>query len=265
MEFWRNDLTKIFLLFLILLLAGGCVQPRPEPPDGPYYLDSGISYLRDIPTYQGYIVGQLYRGDQVDRLAANDQGWWRVRSQRTHQLGWVQGELFSRSPVSIVYYYVIPDTLELRECPTNDCPPLHLLFRGDQVQKIEENDQGWWRVLILQTRNLGWAQAINFSDQSGADLPESPKDPFYYVAVKRVELHLKPVMDSAIVKTLQFNDRVKPLEENPWGWVKVSHPPSGTEGWVIRRNLESSQLKFPRPEVFIKSPRMRKPIEPEPM
>ena len=50
-------------------------------------------------------------------------------------------------------------TVHLRECPKDLCPALQLLSRGDQVQKIEQNDQGWWRVLVIESRNLGWLPA----------------------------------------------------------------------------------------------------------
>ncbi len=271
MSLGKIGLKNILPAFFILLMAAGCVEPRPEISPGPYYLNSGIAYLRDVPSYDGYVVGQLYRGDQAERLGINAQGWWRVRSSRTNQTGWVQGDLFGRDPVALVHYYVIPDSLELRESPDQEGPPLHLLFRGEQVQKIEENGRGWWRVLVPKTRNLGWVQAGDLSEKGGAALPEPPKSPFYYVAVRSVAMHSKPLKGAGIAKTLPFNEKVKLVEENPDGWVKVTHAPTGAEGWVDRRCLESSPQKFPRTQRFKKFPRWKKPgesdtlIEPEAM
>ena len=151
---------------LMLALAGACAAPPPPAPGGDYYLTSDMTYLRDAAGFDSHVVGQLYKGDQVERLDISESGWWRVRSGRTGQAGWVPSELLSPNPVPVVYFYVT-QTVSLRECPKEFCPSLQMLSRGDQVQKVEQNDQGWWRVLVAQSRNLGWLPAKVLAETSG--------------------------------------------------------------------------------------------------
>ncbi len=51
------------------------------------------------------------------------------------------------------------------KCPQKDCASLRLLNRGEQVQKVEENKQGWCRVLEAKGHTLGWVPASAVSDR----------------------------------------------------------------------------------------------------
>ena len=66
------------------------------------------------------------------KLGTGESGWWRVRSSRTGQAGWVPNELLSPKPVPVAYVYVT-QTVHLRERPKDLCPALQLLSRGAQV------------------------------------------------------------------------------------------------------------------------------------
>jgi len=254
----------ILTLALLLTLAGACAAPPPHPPEGDYYLITDLTYLRDAAIYDSNVVGLLYKGDQVGKLEVGNGGWWRVRSGRTGQTGWVAGELFSPTPVPIPLYYVTR-TVNLRECPQPACPALQLLSRGDQAQKIEENDQGWWRVLVVKSRNLGWLPGNTLVESLEELQAQEAEKPYFYVALRRLKLYREPQSEAEVVKLLQVNDQVEKLAENQSGWVKVRQPAGGAVGWVPGRYLETLPVKFPRPEKR-KRPRLKpaKPAETEP-
>jgi uncharacterized protein YgiM (DUF1202 family) len=245
MKDWGN-LRGILPLILILTLVGACNKTRPQTPAAYYFVTTEITYLRDGPGYESNVVAQLYKGDQVERLDVKDSGWWRVRSGRTDQMGWIQGELLSPDPVEIVYYYVTLNTVKLRECPQDDCPALQLLYRGDEVQKIEQNDLGWWRVLAAKSRSLGWLPAAAVVERLGESQAQKPGEPYYYVAVPRLKLRLEPLPSSKVIKILGLNDQVELLEKDPSGWNKVRQPSTGAVGWVAGRYLEALPVKAPR-------------------
>ena len=250
----RGNFRSILLSTLLLVLAGACATPPPPAPGGTFYLNSDMTYLRDAAGFESHVVGQLYKGDQVERLAIGESGWWRVRSGRTSQAGWVPSELLSPKPVPVVYVYVT-QTVHLRECPKEFCPALQLLSRGDEVQKVEQNDQGWWRVLVTKSRNLGWLTAKVLAPKLEEPQAKAPEPQYYFVVVRRLPLRREPLFNAEAITLLQFNDQVEKLEQNPAGWVKVRQPSSGGIGWVPERFLGTTPLKFPRFE----KPRKKKP------
>ena len=247
---------RLILLAAIVLIAGAaCAPQRPAAPEGgKYYVTTKITYLRDSPGYQGNLLGQLYLGDQVERLESHESGWWQVRSARSGQIGWVQGELLSPTPVLLVYFYVT-HTATLRECAQESCPSLQLVYRGDQVQKIEENDRGWVRVLVARSRTLGWLPGAAVSEQLEAAAGKA-EGPYYYVAVRTLKLRQHPALEAEVVKTLRLNDQLQKVEVNPTGWVKVRQPASGAVGWVMGRYLETLPVRW--------APRLKQPAAPKP-
>jgi uncharacterized protein YgiM (DUF1202 family) len=253
------------------MLAGTCATPPPSAPGGAFYLNPDMTYLRDGAGFESHVVGQLYKGEQVERLDISESGWWRVRSGRTGQTGWVPSELLSPKPVPLVYVYVT-QTVHLRECPKEFCPALQSLSRGDQVQKVEQNDQGWWRVLVAKSRNLGWLPAKVLSEKLEQPQAKAPEPQYYFVVVRRLTLRQEPLPNAKAVTLLQFNDQVEKLEQNQAGWIKVRQPASGGIGWVQERFTGTTPLKFPRFEKPVKkqpqSPRPGEtapPSEPEVM
>jgi SH3-like domain-containing protein len=242
----------------MVALAGACAAPPPPAPGGTFYLTSDMTYLRDAADFGSHVVGQLYKGDPVERLDIRETGWWRVHSGRTGQAGWVPAELLSPNPVPVVYVYVT-QTVHLRECPKDFCPTLQMLSRGDQVQKVEQNDQGWWRVLVVKSRNLGWLPAKVVAEHLEKSQAKAPEPQYYFVVVRRLTLRREPLPNAEAITLLQFNNQVEKLEQNP-GWVKVRQPASGAIGWVPERFLGTTPLKFPRFE----KPRKKKSQPPKP-
>jgi uncharacterized protein YgiM (DUF1202 family) len=234
------------VLIAFWVLVSSCAEVPPKPPGANFYVTPEIAYLRDRGSYEGNVLGQLYQGDQVERLGDFKSPWWQVRDVRSGQTGWIQKELLSPEPVASTYYYVNQDSLALRDCPQPTCASLQVLFRGDRVQKVAENDQGWWRILVPETRTLGWARAAALTEQVAETRSQGPQKSYLYVAVKKLNLRAKPDEQSELVKILGFNDQVQKLEETTTGWAKVRQPSSGALGWVKTSLLGNLPAAFPR-------------------
>ena len=237
---------RLITLSLLLGLACACAETQVvKPPEGPFFVTSEITYLLDSPGDGGNILGPLYRGDKVERVDAGESAWWRVRLQRSGQTGWVRKELLSPEPIATVFYYVNEDSMPLLECPRSDCLALQLLSRGDQVQRVEAGDGGWWRVLVIRSHSLGWMRASALTERL-ADTQQTPmRKPYYYVAVRKLMLRAAPSTRSGVIRTLQFNDQVQKLGETK-DWFKVRQPSSGALGWVSSRDLEALPMVAPR-------------------
>jgi len=236
---------------MITLLLGwtwSCAQTQVISTPGPFYVTPQYTYLRDSPGYAGNVVGQLSRGDEVKRVEVGESNWWRVELLRSGQRGWVRQELLSSEPVSTEFYYVSEDSVPLRECPGIDCHPLQMLYRGDQVKRVEEGEKGWWRILAVKSRSLGWVPAGVLTGTVEEARAQQPQKPYYYVAVRKLRLRAQPSPRSETIRTLQFNDQVKKIGETAEGWIKVRQPSSGAVGWVSIRALETLPLLAPRGE-----------------
>jgi SH3-like domain-containing protein len=242
----NSDLTRLITLILLLGLAWSCAKTQVvKPPEGPFYVTPEITYLLDSPGYGGNVLGPLYRGDKVERVDAGESAWWRVELQRSGQTGWVRKELLSPDAVATVFYYVNEDSMPLLECPRSDCLPLQLLFRAELVQRVEEGDHGWWRVLVIKSRSLGWVPASGLTERIEDAQQKQPRKPYYYVAVRKLILRAKPSNRGEVIRTLRFNDQVQKIWETK-DWFKVRQPASGALGWVISRDLETLPLIAPR-------------------
>ena len=250
--------TLLAPLILLLLLLCACASPPAPAPPAHFYLTPPLTYHRDAPSFEGNVLAQLYRGEQVERLDEIERGWWRVRANRTGQTGWVQGELFSPHSPPVTYLYVTVTTVPLRECPEEACPALQLLYGGDRVQELEEN-QEWARVLAEKSRTLGWLPKGVLAETPVTAQPRRPEKPYAYVAVPRLKVRLTPGLRVPVVKTLTLNDQVERLEANAAGWVRVRQPASGAVGWVQGRYLGALPAVSP-PRA---APAKKKPKAPE--
>jgi uncharacterized protein YgiM (DUF1202 family) len=226
------------LLLLILLMAGACQQPAYYPPPVYYYVTPPVTYLRDCPSYDCGVTTNLYSGDQVEFLDRNEYGWDRVRVTRTGAVGWIPEQLLSPAPVPPVYYVAL-NTVYLRDCADYNCRSLELLYRGDRVEKIEQNYLGWWRVKSNKTGNIGWVPA--------SALSPTPGPPYYYVNVTSLALRAGPSTGSKILTTLGFNQQVEWLGLGPGGWAQVRDTRTGIIGWAAARYLESFPVSYPKP------------------
>jgi uncharacterized protein YgiM (DUF1202 family) len=260
---WRW--SGIILLLLIALFIGSCVTKPEEAKPSVYYVTPVITYLKDCPGYDCKVVGELYRADRVEQVEVKDN-WWRVRLAGGTLAGWLQPELLSPTPVAAAYFYVTADSLELRECPSPDCPFRKILLKGDRVQKIDENDQGWLRVMVEKDATIGWILAAQVSDQaSKPEAKPAPEKEYYYTAGATVNLYSLPLFSSKVVKSLPLNEKVEKLVQHGQDWFKVRHPGSGAEGWAATKDLKTSPVTTePKPKKkFRKKPAPKKPPQPE--
>jgi uncharacterized protein YgiM (DUF1202 family) len=240
----RKSLTRLLLLTLLWLSAWSCATAPVTPPDVYFYVSQEITYLKDSPGEAGNVLGLLFKGDKVERVEEGQTDWWRVKVRRSGQTGWVRKGLLSAKPVPTAFYYVNADTVPLRECPGSDCLPLQMLFRGEQVQRVAEGDQGWWRVLVIKGHSLGWVPAAVLTARYAETQQKSARN-YYYVAVARLHLRAKPAPRSQVVRALKFNAQVEKLGESG-AWFKVRQSASGAVGWVLGRYLEKLPLIYPR-------------------
>jgi uncharacterized protein YgiM (DUF1202 family) len=270
----RGPWSSLFLLIGMALFVCSCTPKPLETNPSAYYATPVITYLKDCPGYDCKVMGELYRGDQVEQLEAKD-GWWRVQAKRNNLKGWLQPELLSSEPVPVDNYYVAVDSVELRECPSPDCPFRKILLKGDRVEKIAENDQGWLRVLVEKDASIGWIPLAQLSERPS--LPpiktEAGEKAYLYAAAATTNLHSLPLFSSKIVKTLPLNEKVEVLVQHGKDWYKVRHLLSGAEGWAAARDLKDSPVAAEPPKKkkrFRKKPAPPKPqpeapLEPEAM
>ena len=250
-----GNLTRLIMLILLLGLVFSCAKTQVvKPPEGAFFVTPETTYLRGNPGDDADVLGPLYRGDKVEIVDAGDSAWWRVELQRSGQRGWVRKELLSSDPVASVFYYVKEDTLPLLECPRHDCIPLQLLFRGDQVQRVEEGSQGWWRVLTIKTRSFGWVLASALTERFEDAQQKQIRKPYYYVAVRKLILRAQPSNRAQVIRTLRFNDQVQKIGETK-DWFQVRQPSTGALGWVISRDLETFLMIAPRGAPSKKEPK----------
>jgi len=270
---WRW--SSIMLLLCIAFCVGSCTPKPIEPkPSSVYYITPVVTYLKECPGYDCPAVGELYRADQVEQPEVKDN-WWRVQAKPSGLTGWLQPELLSPTPVTVEYYYVAADSLELRECPGPDCPFGKILFKGDRVQKIAENDQGWLRVLVEKDASIGWIPVSQITDQGAKPAAAPVEKSFLYAAGAQVNLHALPLFSSKIVKTVRLNEQLEKLAQHGQDWFKVRHPGSGAEGWVAARDLKTSPVTAeppkPKPKKRFRKkaappkPQEEAPLEPEAM
>jgi uncharacterized protein YgiM (DUF1202 family) len=266
---WSGFILFLFIPFFITSCAP--IPKQMETSPTVYYTTPVVTYLKECPAYDCKVVGELYRADRVEKVEVKDD-WWRVRLAGGTLTGWLQSELLSPTPVAAAYYYVAADTLELRECPSPDCPFRKILLRGDRVQKIDANHQGWLRVLVEKDASIGWILASQVTDR--AQKPEAkpaPEKDFYFAAASNVDLHSLPLFSSKVVKSLPLNEKVEKLAQHGKDWFKVRHPGSGAEGWTAAKDLKTSPVTQEPPKRkkrFRKkpaSPKPEAPLEPEAM
>ncbi len=269
--------SRIFMLLGLALFISSCTPKPLETKAAAYYATPVITYLKDCPANDCQVVGALYRGEQMEKLEVKD-GWWRVQTKRTNLKGWLRPELLSPEPVPLDNYYVAVDSLELRECPSPDCPFRKILLKGDRLEKIAENDQGWLRVLVEKDASIGWVPLAQLSDRlEQPPLQTEAEEKIYlYAAAAATNLHSLPLFSSKTVKTVPLNEKLEVLVQHGKDWYKVRHLLSGAEGWAAAKDLKSAPVEAPplKPKrKFRKKPAAPKsppppaeaPLEPEAM
>jgi uncharacterized protein YgiM (DUF1202 family) len=251
----RHALAAIVLAVAVLSLCS-CEPPRTYPVAPTYYyVLPATSYLRDCPSYDCGIVAQVFSGDRMEVIDRNDAGWARGRLERSGAIGWIPADLLSLAPLPATYY-VAASTIYLRECADYNCRSLELLYRGDRVEKIDQDYRGWWRVTSAKSRATGWIPASAVSPRPGP--------PYYYVAISSLALRSGPSTANKALTTLRLNSQVELLGMGSGGWAQVREVPSGIIGWVAFRYLETFPVSYPKTPAKRRAPAKKgAPEEPE--
>jgi uncharacterized protein YgiM (DUF1202 family) len=256
MVYHRRFSVPLLLILAAILMASCAVSP--VTPQGTYYVTPVVSYLRQCPQYDCEVAATLYQADALEFLDRKDNDWWQMHSDRTGQTGWIQSNLLSRTPVSVQTFYVVPEKLPLRECPTPDCPVSEILQQGDRVQKIVDHGHGWWRILVEKDKTIGWIPVDQVTENPvSAKVSVPPPASLLFVAPATLSLHVLPLASSPTVKVLNRNEKVEKLSESGAKWLKVRHPDSGAEGWTLARFLKEA-LVSAEPPIIRKKKRVKK-------
>ena len=109
-------------------------------------------------------------------------------------------------------YVVEAEAALLRDYPSPDSGILTRLDHSDQVEYLDANASGWWKVRSLRTGVVGWMT----SDLLAAAPPKLPlsiptKTEYSYVNTPSIDLRVIPLHSSATTGTVQLNDRVEKL------------------------------------------------------
>jgi uncharacterized protein YgiM (DUF1202 family) len=277
------SMTYAMMARIIIIGFLGCLVGCAITPHQPELLYSipAISYLRETPQYDSHVVAELYAADQVKLLNKSD-GWWQVQSLRNEKIGWTQRDLLSEVPIIAKKYYITADGVPLRDAPHEDITSRNLLSMGEQVQKLEQKG-GWWCVLVMKDKAIGWIPAKMASEtwpepsglagtpnltpekQEKAVSPGTPSHQpnHYFVAAGTLPMHIIPLKSSQVVKVLALNSEVLEISRNDSGWVKIRYLDTGAEGWSQARYLKTSPVtkksQIMTERKFRKKEHLRKP------
>ncbi len=136
----------------------------------------------------------------------------------------------------------------LRDNPSPDSGILTQLTRSDQVEYLESNASGWWKVRSLRTGVVGWMTSDLLTAVAPAPPPSSQPCPeYFYVNTVNIDLHSLPLYSSTVTGSVQLNDRLEKLGTSPKGWTKVRNPRKDKKGWLPTCYLSEKIVTSPLP------------------
>lgn len=127
-------------------------------------------------------------------------------------------------PVAPTYYYVVPPTTYLRDCPGYECGVMGEVYSGDRVIVLDRNNFGWARVQADRTGTIGWL--------AGDLLSPSPLPATFYVTLPSVYLRDCGDYNCRALELLQRGDRVEKIDQDYRGWWRVTSSRSHRTGWI---------------------------------
>jgi uncharacterized protein YgiM (DUF1202 family) len=137
-------------------IPGDLLSLSPIPPN--FYVAYSTVYLRDCADYNCRAVELMNRGDRVEKLDQDYRGWWRVRSYKTGNSGWVPASAVSVRP-GPPYFYVDVSSLALRAGPSTSSRILTTLSLNSQVEMLGSGVGGWVQVRDVRSGIIGWVAA----------------------------------------------------------------------------------------------------------
>jgi len=134
-----------------------------------YYVKTDSQPLLECPRLDCLPIQMLFRGAEVQKIAAGQKGWWRVLVLKSHSVGWIPSHTLThrieeaRQPTpGNLYYYVAVRRLGLRAIPTEHSTPFRTLKFNEQVAKIAET-KDWFKVRQPQSGAVGWVKSRGLS------------------------------------------------------------------------------------------------------
>lgn len=145
-------------------------------------------------------------------------------------------------------YVVEAEAALLRDQPSPESGILARLQRSDQVEYLDANATGWWKVRSLRTGVVGWMTSDLLTAAAAPPIPPSSalQGEYYYVNTPTTNLRIIPLHSSANTGTVQLNDRVEKLGASPEGWTKVRNTRDGRKGWLPTRYLSAKLIAAPK-------------------
>jgi len=130
-------------------------------PSSFYYVITDNVPLLELPKKDSTSLALLAKGERVTKLEGNPQGWWQIKTAATGIKGWLLSVALSKKPIinsepPRQYYYVAIRNLGLRAKPWIRDEIIKTLHFNEQVQKIAQNSQGWFKVRLPADGVQGW-------------------------------------------------------------------------------------------------------------
>jgi uncharacterized protein YgiM (DUF1202 family) len=132
-------------------------------PSSFYYVIQNNVPLLESPKSDSPSLSLLSKGDRVTKLEENSSGWWRIKVVTTGVEGWLPAVALDEKPIENKseqaekeYYYVALKNLDLRAKPWIKDASVKTLHFNEQVQRIAENSQGWFKVRVPADGIQGW-------------------------------------------------------------------------------------------------------------
>jgi SH3-like domain-containing protein len=175
------DLKGVRLLLAALLLAvGGCAGAASTPASPPpairtyYYVGARELSLKATPDPAGANGALVRMNERVESLERRG-AWFLVRTAGGQQ-GWANDRDLIREPVK--QFYVRRGGVHLRQAPEDRGATLERLRINDQVQVVEQGQQGWVRATVARTGSTGWLQSQDLSlDRVAVRRPSRRRSP----------------------------------------------------------------------------------------
>jgi uncharacterized protein YgiM (DUF1202 family) len=144
------------------------LSPKPVPNIF-YYVKMDSQPLLECPRIDCLPIQMVFRGTEVQKIAAGPNGWWRVLVLKSHSIGWIPADTLTdrieearQQTPERSYYYVAVRKLGLRAIPAERSPVFRTLKFNDQVAKIAEA-KGWFKVRQPSSGAVGWVKTRGLS------------------------------------------------------------------------------------------------------
>jgi uncharacterized protein YgiM (DUF1202 family) len=144
-------------------------------------------------------------------------------------------------------YYVTPPVTYLRDSPTYEAGEVAPIYLADQVERLENEQNGWWQVRSVANQQVGWMDGRLLS-------PDPVPVATYYAAQSGLPLRDFPGTDGPSRKRLAQGDELLQIDQDERGWTRVIVAKDKGIGWV-----ETAALSPVAPAPIEAAPQVKKP------